>query len=67
MMNNLINNIMGMYNQFRSNPMQFMSSMNIPQQYAESPEKAIQFLMDNGKMSQSQYNQVMQMYRRIKG
>ena len=66
-MMNSINNIMGMYNQFRANPMQFMASMNIPQQYAESPEKAIQFLMDNGKMTQNQYNQVMQMYRRIKG
>lgn len=65
-MNNLINNIMGMYNQFRSDPMQFMASMNIPQQYAESPEKAIQFLMDNGKMTQNQYNQVMQMYGQLK-
>lgn len=67
-MMNSINNLMWMFSQFRGNPMQFLMQhrLNIPPQYANDPDGAIQYLMNQGQMSQSQYNQVMQMYRQIK-
>ncbi len=56
-------NFIGKLQQFRGNPMQFMmqNNLNIPQQYANDPNKAIQYLMDSGKMTQEQYNQLNQM------
>ena len=59
---NPFGNIMGRFQQFRANPMQFMmqSGLNIPQQYANDPNGAIQYLMDSGKMTQQQYNQIRQ-------
>ena len=56
-------NLMGKFQQFRGNPMQFMAQnrLNIPQQYANDPNGAIQYLMDSGTMSQQQYNQLQQM------
>lgn len=58
-----MNNFMGKFQQFRGNPMQFMmqNNLNIPGQYANDPNKAIQYLMDSGKMNQEQYNQLKQM------
>lgn len=60
-------NLMGMFQQFRENPMQFMmkNRLNIPQQYANDPDKAIQYLMDSGTMTQQQYNQIQQMVGQI--
>lgn len=51
----------GFVNQFRgfmNNPAQMMTQrMGIPQNMANDPNQAIQWLMDNGRLSQSQYNQ----------
>lgn len=43
---------------FATNPMQFMmqSKMNIPQEYMNYPNKAIQHLMNTGQISQEQYD-----------
>lgn len=58
---------MGQFQGFMSNPMQFMlqRKLNIPQQFANNPQAAIQHLMNNGQMSQEQYNQLQQMARQI--
>lgn len=63
-MNNPMN-IMGMYQQFRQNPMQFLMSkgLNIPQQHMNNPNDAIQYLMNNGRISQEQYNRANQQMR----
>lgn len=46
----------------RSNPMQFLASrgLNIPQQYANDPKGAVQYLMNNGQMNQGLLNNLMQ-------
>ena len=56
-------NFMQQFQQFRQNPMQFLMQhrLNIPQEYANDPQGAIQHLMNTGKMNQQQYNQLQQM------
>lgn len=48
--------------QFNANRNTFLSqrNVNIPQQYMKSSNTAIQYLMNNGIMTQEQYNQIMQ-------
>lgn len=60
-------NMMGQFKQFMGNPMGFMAQrkLNIPPQYMNDPNGAIQYLMNNGQMSQQQYNQLQQMARQI--
>lgn len=64
-----MNGFMGQFRGFMQNPMQYMMQkrLNIPQQYQNDPNAAIQYLMNNGQMSQSQYNQLQQMARQIQG
>lgn len=58
------NNIMQGFQAFMKNPMQYMSG--IPQEYANDPSKAIQYLMDSGRINQQQYNQAKQMADQMK-
>lgn len=53
-MQSFLNQFMG----FSKNPMQYMMSnkLNIPKQYLNNPQSAIQYLMNTGKLSQEQYN-----------
>lgn len=44
------------YAQLRQNPSQFLQKFNIPQEYMNNPQGAIQYLMNNGKISQEQFN-----------
>lgn len=44
------------YAQLRQNPSQFLQKFNIPQEYMNNPQGAIQYLMNNGKISQDQFN-----------
>lgn len=57
----LPNNMMSELNVFMRNPLQYLLSknINIPQQYANNPEGAVQYLMDSGKLSQEQFNYLM--------
>ena len=50
--------VMSQLQKFRSNPMQFLAEkgLNIPQQYANDPTAAAQYLMNNGQLSQEQYS-----------
>ena len=50
--------MLGQLQGFAANPMQFMmqSKMNIPQEYMNDPNKAIQHLMNTGQISQEQYD-----------
>lgn len=56
------NQLMTQFNQFKSNPMSFLlqRNVNIPQQYLNNPEEAVKYLMNNGQMTQEQYNQLNQ-------
>jgi len=44
------------YSQLIKNPGQVLQQLNIPQEYANDPQGAIQYLMNNGKITQEQYN-----------
>ena len=44
------------YTQLKQNPNQVLASMDIPEQYRRNPNDAIQYLMNNGKVSQQMYN-----------
>ena len=57
------NQLMTQFNQFKSNPMSFLlqRNVNIPQQYLNNPEDAVKYLMNNGQMTQEQYNKISQM------
>lgn len=68
MPNPLFNNqILNQFQQFKSNPMSFLIQRNvsIPQQYMNNPEAAVKYLMNNGQMSQEQYNQISQMASKL--
>lgn len=62
-MNNSSNNMMSMFNQFRQNPIQFLIQrhINIPQEYQNNPKEAVQYLMNNGQLSQDNFNKLSQM------
>lgn len=51
-------NMIGQFQQFMGNPTQFLiqNKLNIPQQYQNNPQDAIQYLMNNGQLTQEQYN-----------
>ena len=51
-----IGNLFSMYSQLMQNPTQLLQKMNIPSEYANDPQGAIQYLMNTGKISQEQYN-----------
>lgn len=55
--------IMQQFNLFRQNPFQFLMQrrLNIPQQYMNDPKGAVEYLMQNGQMSQQQFQQFSQM------
>lgn len=61
------NQLMSQFQQFKSNPMSFLlqRNVNIPQQYLNNPEDAVKYLMNNGQMSQEQYNQISQIANSI--
>jgi hypothetical protein len=48
----------GQFQQFMGNPAQFLmqNRLNIPQQYMNNPNDAVQYLMNSGKLNQQTYN-----------
>lgn len=48
--------LFNMYSQLMQNPNLFLSQLNIPNEYANDPQGAIQYLMNSGKITQEQYN-----------
>ena len=57
----------GKISQIRQNPMQFFASMglNVPQNIVNDPNAIIQHLMNNGSISQEQYNQAINMAKQL--
>jgi hypothetical protein len=55
------------FQSFMSNPLQFMAQrkLNIPQQYMNDPNGAIQYLMNSGRITQDQYNRAVNMSNRL--
>lgn len=61
------NEMMGQLQAFMNNPLQFlaMRGLNIPGQFANDPDAVIQYLMDNGRMNQYQYNYLREMSNQL--
>lgn len=59
--------MVGRFQQFMSNPMQFMinNRLNLPQNFSGDANQAIQYLMNSGQLTQEQYNWAQGMSRRI--
>lgn len=53
--------MMGQFNSFMQNPMDYLlqRKINIPQQYMNDPHGAVEYLLNNGQMSQEQLNSLM--------
>lgn len=62
-----IQGMLGQFRGFMQNPMQFMiqRKLNIPQEYMNDPNEAIQYLMNSGKLTQEQYNWAVQQAKQI--
>ena len=54
------NPMMQQFSTFQKNPFQFLIQRNIqiPQEYQQDPKEAVQYLLNSGKMSQNQFNQL---------
>lgn len=54
--------MMSQFNSFMQNPLQYLTQrkINIPQQFQNDPHGAVDYLIKNGQMSQSQLNNLMQ-------
>ena len=61
------NNLRNQFQTFKSNPLQFLiqKRINLPQEYANDPRGAVQYLMNQGQMSQQQFSQLSQMARQM--
>lgn len=48
---------MNQFNTFKRNPLQFLlrRKINIPDEYANNPQGAVQYLMNTGQMSQETF------------
>ena len=49
--------IMGQFSNFMKNPMAFLTQrrINVPSQYTNDPQGAVQYLLSTGQMSQETY------------
>lgn len=54
-MNNPIQ-LLQMVSQLKSNPMSFLTNMGVPNEMTNNPQKIIQNLLNNGKVTQEQYD-----------
>lgn len=68
MMNNPMQNMMGMLQQIKANPMQFLMQrrLNVPQSMANDPQAILNHLVSTGQVSQQQINSAYQMAQRFK-
>ena len=53
----MVNPMMNQFNSFMQNPLRFLlqRNINIPNEYANNPQGAVQYLMNTGRMSQETF------------
>ena len=61
------NSMTGRFKQFMQNPMQSLmnSKLNIPQQYQNNPQDAVNYLIQSGQVNQNTLNQAIQMANKL--
>ena len=59
---------MQMLEMFKQNPMQILmqKGIRIPQELSNNPQSIVQYMLNNGMVSQQQVNQVMNMVKNMK-
>lgn len=59
--------LMSQFGNFRKNPMQMFAQkkMNIPQNIQGNPQQIIQYMMNNGTVSQEQFNAAKKMAEQV--
>ena len=62
-----LQNMLGQFRGFMGNPMGYVmqKNMGIPKEYLNNPDEAIQYLMNTGKLTQQQYNEVNEVAKKI--
>lgn len=58
-------NIMQMLAQLKGNPMAVLGKYNIPQNIANNPQAVVQHMMNNGMVSQEQFDTAIQTARNM--
>ena len=60
-------NMLGQFQRFMGDPMGYVmqKNMGIPQEYLNNPDETIQYLMNTGKLTQQQYNEVNEVAKKI--
>ena len=53
------------FRQFMQNPASFLSNMGLPEDALQNPKAAVQQLMNNGQMTQQQFNQLSSMANQL--
>lgn len=61
------NNIEAQFGTFIKNPMQFLmrKNINVPEQFSNNPQGAVQYLLNNGTMSQDTFNRIWNIANRM--
>lgn len=61
------NNMTNKFNKFMKNPLQSLmeSKLNVPQEYADNPKGAIDYLLQSGQVSQDKLNNAISMAQRF--
>lgn len=57
--------LFNVYSQFLQNPNQLLQQLNIPQECMKDSQSAIQYLMNNGRLTQEQYNYANQQLKQL--
>lgn len=60
-----IQNVINLVKQMQ-NPQQMLQKMGIPQEYLNSPDNAMKYLLDSGRVNQSQIDQMNALYNQFK-
>ena len=62
----MMNNIFQQFQSFLQNPAQILAARGIPANAMQNPRAAVQQLMNNGQLSQQQFNQLQQMANNLR-
>lgn len=60
------NQLMQMVNQIKNNPMSMLGNYGIPQNISNDPNAVVQHLLNNGRITQAQYNNAVQRANQLK-
>lgn len=61
-----IDNLLTQFQSFKQNPVQFMLQRNIPQEVLQDPAGVAQQLLNSGRLTQAQFNQLQQVASQLR-